>query len=137
MVPELLLCDFHDARIASIKMVLPQCVVIEFSEINCYYKTNDSRIADIWVCQASLSISRAKQVDLSLRINENLLINNADFTFEEGESDKYNIQLLGGVNCNQSRIVFESGDVLSISKGHVTLAINSRSRFLESYEWSD
>lgn len=138
MTEKLLLCEFHDAEIATLQFVFPKSLVITFSGLNCYYESEDPNVADIWITQATLSFSDIDHVSLSFPGRESLWVSHEEFEFKDSEiHDNTNRLLLKGQECRRAKIVFVSGDEISVDGGHVRLEITSRVRLLEKVDWSN
>lgn len=138
MTEKLLLCEFHDAEIATLQFVFPKGLVITFSQLNCYYESEEPNVADIWINQATLSFSDIDHVSLSLPGHERLWVIHEEFVFKDPDiRDNTNRLLLGGQECRRAKIVFVSGDEICVDGGQVQLEIISHVRFLEKVDWSN
>jgi hypothetical protein len=132
----LLMCEFHDASIESLQFDLPDRLVMVFGGLNCFYQSNESHIADVWACRATLTFAGFDHAMLSLPVSPDALVSDANFLFEDPAStDKYNLPLLHGIACIRSQMIFDSGGEVTILAGHASLTLNGQIRFLEQFDW--
>ena len=135
MKNDLLLCEFHDSRVETLRFDFPDRLVIVFQSFNCFYKTIQNGIADVWICRTTLSFSRVAKVDFSL-LAAKTYVSDAVFDFKAPDCcDKYNLQLLEGKECISMKMVFGSGATVNVFGGFVRLEINERVCFLEKFDW--
>jgi len=130
----LILCEFHDSRIGEVIIGFPSQLTIVFQEFNCYYKTNDSRIADVWVCEATLRFAGFEKASLSLMSIDDSLVSDIDFNLKGASDDNSNLPLLQGRECIRSHVVLTSGSEIVVYGGTAQLAITNKVRFLETFE---
>ncbi|GAA4441591.1 hypothetical protein [Bremerella cremea] len=134
---ELLMCDFHDARIEKIDIQSTGDCEIKFETLICYCAIPmKSDVADVWAVRGSLSLKGCEDIVLSSVSSGELWVSEAEFEYSTNDpNDKFNTPLLNGKSLMNASIMFTNGGTIKTSGGSILLCLGEFYEKIEQCEW--
>ena len=136
-IDQLLMCDFHDARIARIDLRSSGDCEIIFSSLICYcaIATHNDR-ADVWSGRGSLSLQRCESIVFSQVSSCELWVSDAEFAYTTSDpNDMYNLPLLDGKSLVTAAISFTNAGRMQITGGSAKLHLAKFDHRVEQCPW--
>ena len=132
------MCGFHDATIEAVQIGVTGQLVIVLNDMNFFYKSSNSRVADVWLCRATLSYSGFSRVGINLAANASASISDVTIRFKiPVEEDKYHLTLMNGKECVKSQLTLITGDQIEVEGGIGRLELVRKIRFLEQFDLTE
>ena len=136
MQESIVLCEFHDAVLASISIDASFTVEIRFAHIACYHATQDPAIAEIWLAPARIIVNNMDRISLECPDPHTVRVYDVEVdNAEDMQIDKHNLRLLRGVTIRSIKVLFDTGASINIEGGVAQLILESKGRYLESFDW--
>lgn len=134
---QLLMCDFHDARIEAIVLRRSGDCEITFELLPCYFAVPDKTdVADLWAARGTLMLQGCENLRLCDVLPSELWVVDSEFEYAISDAhDKYNLPVLNGKKLVSGRIHFNNGGVIEISGGWIQLRVADCYEQIEQCAW--
>jgi len=128
--PRISYIEFHDARLAELRIRPRGCVGLVLSSLNVYEEQGHERF-DIWVYRGSLAIEGVRAVDFSGKWDQGSVVMGLSLDNREPGADVLN--LLEGCQMRHMELSIFGGAKIGISGTSVKLNLDQRLTFLETW----